>query len=724
MRICFLAGLGMATLGCASEDAPYHTIPKIELKQASCLEDSLSKVERFFNGESTAKEVDEIWTCYSYALKTFHKYVKGSEEGRYLATELRNFLETYFLKEEMKRRGERHLISDALLDEMMGLKNIFLGGSRQALTRLELLATLDLIEDFRAITHDLLPHTRILFVRDSKHVPRGADYVAAETALSRATERLLKKLNPDGSRYEMASLARLMSELHLFFRYDNPDTTFGEIQKYIPLFSRAKNLLFNSFSDAIESYEWPLLGRLLTQVVGISLRSIYYFSTESLYDQDHLAQMREIFRLSTSVLRDSMKRRDYVPIPNSDIEALIKEYAMVHDLPLNLNINEAHKLYRLFVDFILNPQQTFASKGLSREKLDYLESEIEGWGHVQELLISDKEDSQSVAWQQMKGVLNTPWPLSLDDKGRVVLDGSASSTNLKGSSRLNWSRALFNVLFRAYVKDPNRLGERMDLDKAELRTAFLDLKPILVGLSLVHPEDKDFDQRLYRDTNLFMPRSDGNRFIGFYELIEYLHFVYSGIDAGFEFFNQSQDGCILPDDFMQVECFRSNLQVGASRFLEHLPYYLRYALPLSDKNWRRDIRNMEIVNRDEGAVSAPIEKGDVYATFVLLQYIDVFMLRFDVDRSGDIDLIEGIRAFKHIKDVLGDLLGQDVIEDEEELEALFTYMLKYGEVPHPSDPLASMRFNNWKYKKGSWKLAADRGILLQILASLQKLGSI
>ncbi|MCB0351271.1 MAG: hypothetical protein KDD38_08820, partial [Bdellovibrionales bacterium] len=135
----------------------------------------------------------------------------------------------------------------------------------------------------------------------------------------------------------------------------------------------------------------------------------------------------------------------------------------------------------------------------------------------------------------------------------------------------------------------------------------------------------------------------------------------------------------------------------------------------------KDIKNMERTNRKDGPTSDPILHSDIDETFVMLQYIEVIMLRFDEDRSGDLNIKEALKAFKHFKNVIGDMLGLDSRTESEEIEALFTYMLKYGDAPSLDDPLARMRFQNWKWQKKKWRLSAHRGTFLQILATLKGL---
>ncbi|MCB0351481.1 MAG: hypothetical protein KDD38_09875, partial [Bdellovibrionales bacterium] len=494
-------------IGCSKEEEPYHEIARIELKGARCLSDSIKKIETFFAGKSTAKEVDAIWTCYSFALRTFDKYVQGENKNSYTSNELRNFLETYFLKEDLKKSRRTHIISDALLDEMMIIKRLFLGGSTNSLKKDELLKTLDLIVVFKKITEDLLPHSKLLFTSGSQTPPSEAEFKAAEQALSKASADLVSFLNQRTSRYEMANLNRLLNELHLFFRDLDPNSKFGKVHIYVPIIAKLKALLLNTNSFAIEASEWPAVGELLSQVAAIGLRAQYTFDVESLYSIEKLDLLERTSRMGLEIVKNSFSYRDHGAIAVSQFLDLIDELEAIDLLPLALTADDAKHMTSRFLDLVLNPEEKYPVSGLTLSKLGYLETEINGWAQVQKLMIRKEENDGNPFWRQMKMVLNSPFSLSLDTLERIVLDGDTAATNIEGATRLNWARAGLSMLFNAYIADPAR-RKTMNLSTKELHNAFIDLRPIFIGLDLIDKDDFIYDQSLFRDANLFMPRSD------------------------------------------------------------------------------------------------------------------------------------------------------------------------------------------------------------------------
>jgi hypothetical protein len=44
--------------------------------------------------------------------------------------------------------------------------------------------------------------------------------------------------------------------------------------------------------------------------------------------------------------------------------------------------------------------------------------------------------------------------------------------------------------------------------------------------------------------------------------------------------------------------------------------------------------------------------------------------------------------------------------------------LKYGEAPDPKNPISLLRYLHWRFTEKKWKIDADRGKLISILANL------
>lgn len=719
----FVSAIAFA-ISCAKQGTPYDTIPKVELKGAGCLKRVPKTIENFFDGSGQTDELNGMWNCFDYALKTFSTYVKGSDKNKFSGDELRNFLENYFLQDLKNMPGEKHVISDKLLSEMLEVKRLFLGGSNKSVSRNEILQTFDLINSFSNISQSLVPHSEVLFRVSNHHaVPLSDRADEGLAAFDKASRQIVKLLNNEHSQYQFKNLESLLHEMYLYFINSNPNSTFQDYSKYVPLIAQIKGMLMNSDRGRVDPADWVALGPFLAKAFSIYLRIGYYLSSDSLLSIDPLSEIRALMLDVSGLFREGIARRKGKALPLSDLNAVIEQAAALNILPADIDEDMAKTFALRLVDHILNPQNQFSESGISLKKIEYIENQVDDWANIQKALVLGVQLPENPAWAEMVEVINGPWPLRLDAIERIILDGNKNgTTNLTSNTRLNWARALFRIVFSAYIKDQNRREVTKEMNKAELHEAYFDLKPLLVVFGLVDKKDTTFDKRLFRDANLFMPRSDGNKTLSFSELVEYVHFIFSGINAGKLFVNDMNKACAVNDTHVDVTCFRTDFRQKIDTMIAHMPLQLAFVKTMSNSRWQNFIKALETVNRDEGPVASPMTKTAIYESFVLLQYIETLVLRFDDNRDGKLDLGESLKLLKLFLGTISGSLNLDQDKDALEIESLFTYLLKYGNFPNPDDPISQVRYQNWKLKRADWVIGVDRADILQIIAVLSKIG--
>lgn len=102
-----------------------------------------------------------------------------------------------------------------------------------------------------------------------------------------------------------------------------------------------------------------------------------------------------------------------------------------------------------------------------------------------------------------------------------------------------------------------------------------------------------------------------------------------------------------------------------------------------------------------------------------MNYIETFLLRFDGNHDGNVNLIEAMSAFPVYGPVLTKMLAKYNVQPNE-IEALYTFMFSYGATPFSMFG-GSVRYLYWKLRPDSWSFSADRKTLASILAELAKL---
>lgn len=707
--------------GCAGESRPAKTIPRVVQGSSACLAYSLDTVSKYFKGTVKENDVHKIWDCFSNITSEFRLYVKGNTQNVYTGEELRAFIEFYFLQMYKPRPGEKHLINDDLLHEMMALKKLFLGGSAVSVTLDELSETLIFIEEMRDISLKFRPFAPLLFSSDNKEAPSPEIIFQVKNVIADVSRNFFNRLIKKNSIYEISRSQKLLHEIYNLFTWIAPQETHSDFSNLAPVLGQLKFLFLNTDSKVISSKDYIELPRLVSEIAGLHVHIKFYANKNNLFDADRFFNLKSLALSTIEFLRGGLLAREERIIPTRDFDTLIAKLEQAKLLPFGLTVREAKELSRVFFDFILRQQNLNAASGFTIEKLNLLQERVSDWASVQELILNNQEDTSNPGWREIKELATGGWGFNLDERNRAIITGHSDSTNIMGMTKLNWSREMLTFLARAYIKDVTR-AKNLQLNREELNQAFLDLRPLLVGLGLVGRNDLEFDKSLFREANLFMPRSDGDDLLSVYELVEYVHFVFSGIAAGDYFVSRLDQGCLTDNGEIRHSCFREKFKNSYSEFLEHMPKYVSYISNLSLAELDSDLNWVESVSRTRSPRGGPIQKYEICRAFIFLQYIEITLLHFDKDESGVIDLDEGLESLPHFSMTVANLLKLDMDEDAEYIRSLFTYLLRYKETPSGSDPLSDLKFLHWRWHPDSWQFTVSRSSLLQILSVMNNLG--
>ncbi len=731
-RMVCWSSLALGIVGCGGENKTPKNIPVVHMQASTCFSGTLSKISGYFSGVATERETTEVWSCFSNIVSEFNTYVRGQSNQRYTADELRNFLEYYFLSEYSPSAGERHLISDEFLNEIMVMKQLFFGGSTETFTHAELKEVLVFFEEMRVFTVDFLPHSRIFLTDNQSLQPTETQIVAAADAVAHIVEKIFLRFAAKNERYELSHLARLLRESHVFFVALKGETRFKSVDQFVPLLGQFKYLILNTDATAVVRSDYAAGPRLCRIFADIYLRTKFYIKKSSFYDAPALQQIQRAVNLFADVVSEGIHSRGEQPIPTEGFEQFIVTAGEAGIMPVGVQVADLQSILRLVIDSILTREVTFGDSalaasitpGLTVDKLRYIERQVVDFLNVQKMFIENRGDDSQAGWREMQQLLSGPWSLSLDHERRLIFSGERGSTNIEGFTQLNWMRKLTKPILRFYIQDPERQGDRLEIALEEIGHAIEDVRPLLVGLGIINVDDTGFYKSVFREANLFMPRSDGNEYLSYTEFTEYLHHVIAGMNASDYFIS------LLPPDCMNAEgktdgaCFRNQFIELKEKTLSHMPHYLQHANSLTPQAWQQDLDLIEGLARNVTSFGEPFLKSEVMRAFISIQYLESLMLRFDQDRTATLDIGESLLAFPHFHRTLADILGSDFgnAEDRQYLESFFTFLLSEGSYPGDGVVDTDVRFLDWRWHRETWQLNATRGSLLQILSKLNQLG--
>ncbi|HMN69940.1 MAG TPA: hypothetical protein PKC28_15460, partial [Bdellovibrionales bacterium] len=293
-------------------------------------------VDKYINDELEDAQINDFTGCLQKAFRTFAEMTRGREESIYAPGEIRRFLHEYFIKD---RR-----ISDGLMDQLMIVKQLFVGGGRQHITRAELYLAVEVLEDLRKESLRLKPHMKYLNPRLArKQDPRtlGHNLRLANEAVGAAIQTFTARLRDDRPAYPFQDLEALFTEIRGFVGWETHFVDSIPVKAWVSLMRIFRELTLappESEREVIRPKDWtPLLQNasrwylgFLEYEVGIKSQPLFYGI--GLQNLVQLAQ--DVFAL----IEASISRQPGMTITFAQLSRLTQAFSDVHWLPNGIRV--------------------------------------------------------------------------------------------------------------------------------------------------------------------------------------------------------------------------------------------------------------------------------------------------------------------------------------------------------------------------------------------------
>ena len=705
---------------------------------ANCMDRAILSLGELFSGDTTSAEIDAAWTCIAEALVTFKTHVRGQEGNVYSANELRSFIERYFLTS--------HKISDGLLTEIMRVKQSVLGGEIETLTRSELDQADVVLKTLRAESVKMLPFMKMLILEaDRKDLQKQPEFV------ERGISQLVSTAN---------TLGTLLGKSRASYRFSDADRLFREFERlstkaaeargpasiveYLPTVSAFKAFFVRPGADAVAPEEWLPLISGAGRLYGMYLRYDYFISDKSLTGGDGLKQIVRIANELMTLVDNSIRVKEGQVIRFREIDGLVEQLYKLKILDLPFKESTAKQLFRDVLQKACNPAfgngRIGVVEGLTAPTFEWLKSDFFGWAEIQqawdqigggtkEVAIADvRKRLKAVKFanvdsaEEIQHLVDRSFPLSFTPIGTVKLSPPDADFTLNQDvwTSLNWKRVFVRVALRAFATNYSK--ERfIGLKKTQFKAFYDDLYDVATELNLLDPRDPDLWDSLFDEANIFMLSADGDDRLSFSEGVDVLSFALSSSQIARPTYQDMRDNCrnFEPDVYglpmLDVHCYRQRFHDNFRKYYELIPGWVRMVSRIPGDKFFDFQKTLETAARHAGAADVHMESGDIDKSTMLFHYIESLFTRFDANRSDTFSVEESMKAYPLLRPILQEVSG---FTDEEELEALYTYVIRYG--VSPKDNIwAGLRFLWWKPQRGSWKYEADRWQILKVIANLQ-----
>ncbi|MCE3010355.1 MAG: hypothetical protein LW875_07065 [Proteobacteria bacterium] len=221
--------------------------------ETECLAEVIPAMKGFMDGSASAKQVGDVWTCFGSAIELFGESTRGRFEDRYTPRELANFFERYYLKNGTK-------ISPELLRQIFLLKQVFVGGSSEAINRKELEKLSAFAAQMRGLSLRLLPYMKLYSLNwkasGFKELNEDIRYFeAANLEIQNAARELGDTFARNRQSYQIENFVTLLEEVSKL----DPSSSWGwlaDLKKAMPLIYKLKKTLAGGSENSIDASEW------------------------------------------------------------------------------------------------------------------------------------------------------------------------------------------------------------------------------------------------------------------------------------------------------------------------------------------------------------------------------------------------------------------------------------------------------------------------------------
>lgn len=752
-------------LSCSGEIEPKSEDLRLGNHLDGCLTGFQDKVGDFFAGKSSEKQINDLFDCHAEAIRLFARRVKGSQTDKYLPSELKTFLEDFFLKDQK--------LSDGLVREVVALHGVMLGSPNDHLSQEDLVKIIEIFDVFRKSMLKLLPYMPIT----AEHLST-LSYVRAEEAISKLKEvgieiaKLFENAKVD---YPAERLKVLASEVAQTFTKN--DKEYNQLVTLADLVITLKPVLFKYPKDVFLPGDWKFVVQgafdwyaVVTGFSHLLYRNEYFLANNGFY---YLQKwFDEMYRLFYAAVESHPNH--VIPFKYFD-EMIAKFLLRAAPGQISLSQESLQQLVRVAFKRVLAGRDDTVTgrlaEGVGFEALERFKHRFYRWMNKQYVI---REAFERVGEKQSHWDLNTIEASSkelldaidsIENEGRLLQENYGEYTgylsdlkeaikmptvfalgenivsfdhqtlhqkqNYYNLTTFNWLWEVYRSAFIGYA-DPKQGDSPYRLHREDFKSLFLDIRQIGVELKAIDPRIPDSSPKRLREANLFSTYSNGDDYFDIQEGVQVGAYMLSIVQYAQKFHREVVFDCRdslgpIFDTFgnfqVKRECFREKFFSRLDRYWKHIPLFKK-AYDQSNQKEKYQSLLMEIASQaqteDEKAYFTSL---DTNAMFMFLLYFESAVARFDVNQDDHLDVEETVGAFRVLKTFIIKAAGNS---DEEILLGALMQAMSTGSFPekltwNPSTWTQAVKFYFWKEFPHKWKgkVYADRLRFLEIMVQLK-----
>lgn len=334
-----------------------------------------------------------------------------------------------------------------------------------------------------------------------------------------------------------------------------------------------------------------------------------------------------------------------------------------------------------------------------------------------------------VATEEVREIISRFRPYFPDGESRVFFPSSPADehsilNSFHNVSRLNWIRSFERFLIRGYSKDWQRAHEYGGVTESELDEFYWDFYDYGIKMGLLDPTVTLAALRRFREANLFTRYAKWDGLLTLDEGTELFAYLLSANEISKRIHDDLAKACDGPLDrnkrrLIEPKCYRAEFIKRFPQYWGSQPELVRfYTQVLDDRGREAFVDALEsALHKDGYPKGMPFDKFETDTMVMILHYVESIFYIYDADRSGTLSRVEAESGIDVFRGVILEL-GGSAIKNEDDLHAVFTYLLREGEPPSSAHPI---RWFVWKQTdRKNRNFEADRLQMLKIFSALAK----
>jgi hypothetical protein len=704
-------------------------------------------------------------------LSVFQDLVAEKPEGKVSIQEVNNLLKA------LSEAWDGFKVSPKMVLETMKIKQLIFGGSVDSFTTNDFKTARMKVNRLKAIVERFLPYYSIYSLdwdpqmysyQQSQKLFQDAQGVLEQSGTELAT--LIE------GPYDLRDLIVILREYEALYPHKDKDSKrlkdaeyvpmSQKLEKLMPLILEAKTMVFGGKDSTLDKAIWSPLLSLGARIYTSALYHHYFISEKPMEKTDTLWSLSTFSNQSLNLLRDILVKKPVHQVTLSDIMTITKLLQNAGFIDnKKINIQSLTTIVKLVLNNVLvSPEDRlggYVPNAITMHSVELLRDELQIWIDTEIFFAQltrkyqsnqglrprdfadavekgrthpDSSTALRTGLRELGPVVQTPAPLTVDAQGRMYISRELQQVyNQQSMSQLNLNRALARLMIRSFAGDLSRIKSNAGVTVEEVNAVFKTVKPFFVDIGLLEPDNDTFGDARFRDANIFMPHSDGNKTASFVELTDLVGMLWSGVSINTMLTEAMPKDCLFEqmvkskktgieklEKMVKVDCAANAYRFSLMDKMTATPVFRRY-LQGADRD-----ETLEFINnifKSSGYVpnkSRTTKLVDLGQVPHAIQYVEMIFTRFDENSDGVLTKYEALKAYDLFAELLKQYAGDQVAPKD--LDSVFMFLLRYGKAPTTIKEKATW-FLRWKGRPENWNVAADRSQLARILGYIADMSS-